>query len=68
MIKMHMEKEIKKYYSQDKQNQIEGILNNENIENIGINQLTVNEIKNMVDTKELRKKKKQKKAKKNKEE
>ncbi len=59
---------FEKYYAQDKQNQIEGILNNENIENIGINQLTVNAIKNMVDTKELRKKKKQKKAKKNKEE
>ena len=59
---------FEKYYAQDKQNQIEGILNNENIENVGINQLTVNAIKNMVDTKELRKKKKQKKAKKNKEE
>ena len=59
---------FEKYYAQDKQNQIEGILNNENIENVGINQLTVNVIKNMVDTKELRKKKKQKKPKKNKEE
>ena len=59
---------FEKYYAQDKHNQIEGILNNENIENVGINQLTVNAIKNMVDTKELRKKKKQKKAKKNKEE
>ena len=59
---------FEKYYAQDKQNQIEGILNNENIENVGINQLTVNAIKNMVDTKELRKKKKEKKAKKKKDE
>ena len=57
-----------KYYAQDKQNQIEGILYNENIPNVGINQLTVNAIKNMVDSKELKKKKKGKKHKRKKKE
>ena len=52
-----------KLYAQDKQKQIEGILNNENIPQIGINQLTIKTIKNMVDTKELRKKKREKKLK-----
>ena len=50
-----------KLYAQDKQKQIEGILNNDNIPQVGINQLTIKTIKNMVDTKELRKKKKEKK-------
>ena len=45
-----------KYYAQDKQNQIEGMINGENIPKVGINQLTVDAIKNMVDTKEKKKK------------
>ena len=46
------------YYAQDKQNQIEGMINGENIPKVGINQMTVDAIKNMVDTKESKKNKK----------
>ena len=46
-----------KYYAQDKQNQIEGMINGENIPKIGMNQLTVDAIKNMVDSNESKKKK-----------
>ena len=45
-----------KYYTQDKQNQIDGMINGENIPKIGINQLTIDAIKNMVETKEKKKK------------
>ena len=47
-----------KYFAQDKQNQIEGMINGENIPKVGINQMTVDAIKNMVDKKELKKSKK----------
>ena len=49
-----------KYYTQDKQNQIDGMINGENIPKIGINQLTIDAIKNMVETKEKKKKWKKK--------
>jgi WD40 repeat protein len=46
-----------KYYAQDKQNQIDGIINGDNIPKVGMNQITVDAIKNMVDNKKEKKKK-----------
>jgi WD40 repeat protein len=46
------------YYAQDKQNQIEGLINGDNIPKVGINQMTVDAIKNMVENKESNKNKK----------
>ena len=46
-----------KYYAQDKQNQIEGMISGENIPKVGMNQITVEAIKNMVDSNESKKKK-----------
>ena len=53
-----------KYFAQDKQNQIEGIINGDNIPKVGINQMTVDAIKNIVDNNKKEKKPKKKKHKK----
>ena len=45
-----------KYFTQDKQNQIEGMINGDNIPKVGMNQITVDAIKNMVDNQEKKKK------------
>ena len=36
------------YYGEDKEEQIEGMLNNENMQKTGMNQMTIDAIKNMV--------------------
>ena len=45
-----------KYFTQEKQNQIEGMINGDNIPKVGMNQITVDAIKNMVDNQEKKKK------------
>ena len=39
------------YYGEDKEEQIEGIINNENVQKTGMNQMTLEAIKNMVKAK-----------------
>ena len=39
------------YYGEDKEEQIEGMLNNENMQKTGMNQMTIDAIKNMVKNK-----------------
>ena len=47
-----------KYFANEKQNQIEGIINGDNIPKVGMNQITYDAIKNMVNNNEKNKKKK----------
>ena len=39
------------YYEEDKEEQIEGMINNENVQKSGMNQMTLDAIKNMVKVK-----------------
>ena len=39
------------YYGEDKEEQIEGMINNENVQKTGMNQMTIDAIKNMVKAK-----------------